>query len=350
MDFLQLDAELLGTSSALLTGSSAIIAILASIEQMSSSARAIKNIEWMQNSLENQENSVRRQTLETMLVENQAKLISRQQVPLVYLSPILFWPLVVIVALYSASAEHDTIWGLVLSVSSSLIIGWSLIRMTIRAYCERVRIYYQFCSMKYTFRPAEIDLLALTEGGTRKEFAQSGVLFFGIILCIAPLILSVIDGLNIWRTIVILVGLIMIVLMLMFIRDYAYRLAGDPTGGVSAFQRRINVRETVSSVLGARLTKEIEEIDESLKTIEQLRSQIIDEAKEPIRVSANASIQNLKNDIKLIQNELENTRAQLASAEEQSTYTTLGETLARIDARIVQSKAYLNSIRYGGLE
>src|SRR5699024_7464713 len=101
---------------------------------------------------------------------------------------------------------------------------------------------------------------------------------------------------------------------------------------------------------GARLTKEIEEIDESLETIEQLRSQIIDEAKEPIRVSVNASIQNLKNDIKLIQNELENTRAQLASSEEQFTYTTLGETLARIDARIVQSQAYLNSIRYGGLE
>lgn len=350
MDLVQLDADAWGASSAILSGGSALIAILAGIEQMSSSARAKKNIDWLQVSLQHEQKGSRRETLEKKLVQNQARLIARQEVPLWYLSPILVWPFLVTLSLYSASGEHSSLFGLIFAVASTIFLGINLIRATIRAYCERARIYYQFRSGKYEFRPAEIDILALMEGGTRKEFVQSGFIILGTSFGFATLILNVKYGPDPWQMVIFLVSVAVVLITCIFIKDYAYTLAGDSTGGVSAFQKRINIRRAVNSVLGPALKKEIDEVDDSLQTIKQLREEVTEAAKGTIRKSAGDSVEDLKKEVNLIIRDLESLKNELLTLEDGFTLAEVDERVTRIDGKIEQSKRKVQSLRFIELE
>lgn len=342
MNFMQLDGVAWEMSSAILSGGAALTAIIAGIEQASSSARAKKNIEWLQDSLQHERENSRREALEKKLVQNQAMLIARQEVPLWYLSPILVWPLLVALSLYSASGDHKSIFGLILAVASTIILGINLIRTTIRAYCERVRIYYQFCSGKYRFRPAEIDLLALMEGGTRKEFVHSGLLTVGTSFGFASLILSVKYGPNPWWIIILIISISIVIISCIFIKDHAYTLAGDSTGGVSPFQGRINIGRAIDSVLGPELVKEINEIDKYIRKIEQLREEIDESMKEPRRAVLGESLQNIKKEIHSIIEDLENLRDELSSSKDGSNFSDTDEDLALIDEKIKQIKTAFN--------
>lgn len=350
MDLVQLDADVWGKSSAILSGGSALIAILAGIEQMSSSARAKKNINWLQASLQHEQKGSRREALEKKLVQNQARLIARQEVPLWYLSPILVWPFLVTLSLYSASGEHSSLFGLIFAAASTILLGQYLIRATIRAYCERVRVYYQFRSGKYEFRPAEIDFLALMQGGTRKEFVQSGFIILGTSFGFAALILNVKYGPNPWYLFVSFISIAVILFTCIYIKDYAYMLAGDSTHGVSAFQSRINIRRAVNSVLGPELVKEINEVDKSLQRIEQLRKEITEAMKGPMRKDLGKSVKGLKNDVNLIISDLESLRNDLLTSEDGFTLTELNERVAWIDRKIEQSKRDVRSLIFIELE
>lgn len=350
MDFVQLDASAWRTSAAILSGGSALIAILAGIEQMSSSARAKNNIEWLQASLQQEQEGPRREALEKKLVQNQARLIARQEVPLWYLSPILVWPLLVILALYSASGEHNSLLGLTFAVIGTIIFGLNLIRTTIRAYCERTRIYYQFYSGKYKFRPAEIDILALMEGGTRKEFVQSGFLIVGTSFGFAALILSVKYGPNPWRIVILLASIFAVLVTCMFVKDYAYTFAGDSTGGISAFQKRINIRKVTNSVLGSEFEEEINGIDTSIQTIEKLRAEVDEAMRGPIRAGLGDMVRELKKNIHLVISDLESLRNKISSSEAESNFTEAREQIALIDKKIEQIKIAVQSIKFSGLE
>ncbi|WP_146001744.1 hypothetical protein [Corynebacterium ulcerans] len=344
---MQLDADAWGTSSAILSGGSALIAILSGIEQMPSSARAKKNIDWLQASLQNEQEGSRRKTLEKKLVQNQARLIARQEVPLWYLSPILVWPLLVTLSLYSASGKHSSLFSLLFAASTTIIFGLTLIRITIRAYCERTRIYYQFCSGKYNFHPAEVDILSLMQGGTHKELIQSGCIILGTSFCFATLILNVKYGPDPWRMIIFYFSVAAILLTCIFIKDHAYRLAGDSTGGVSGLQRRINIRQAVNSLLGPELEKKIDEVDKSLQIIDELRKEVTAAMTGPLRKELGDKIQDLKKNADLIISDLKSLRNTLLSPKDGRTFANLSEQVEEIDKKIEQNKIEVQSIKFG---
>lgn len=350
MDLGPFEATGLETGAAILSGGSALIAILAGVEQVSSSSRAKKNIEWLQTSLQYQGDGPRGEALEKNLVQNEAKLIARQEVPLWYFSPILVWLVGVAAALYSASDEHNSIFGLILAVISIIAFGLNLIRATIRAYCERTRIYYQYGSEKYKFRPAETDILALMEGGTRKEFIQSGFLLLGISVCSATIVLSVQYGTTLWRLVIFIVSIVLVFFTCFAVNAYAYEQAGDASGGVSAFQRRINIRRMASSLLGPDLENKLDEIDKSIQTAKQLSVEVDEAMKPQIKDVLDGQIQDLKEIVNEVVTDLESLRNELTSSVTGSDFITMGKRLEQINERIKESKRLAQYMRSFGIE
>lgn len=340
----------MGTGSAILSGGSALIAIIAGVEQMSSSARAKKNIEWLQTSLQHEKEGPRRETLGKKLVQNQARLVARQEVPLWYFSPILAWFLMVALALYSASGENNSLFGLVSAVIGTIVVGLNFTRVTIRVYCERTRIYYQFCSGKYKFRPAEIDIVSLMEGGTRKEFLQAGILVGGISFCAATFILSVQYHLSMWRLIILLVSILAILITCIYIQHYAHTLAGDPTGGAPALERRRNVQRAVSSVLGPGLEKELQEIDKSFQELGELRAEISEAMTGQIRKTMDSSVREIKKDLHSISDDLRSLQGRLLSSPNESIFTEVSDELSRIDKKIEERKRDIEFMKFRQLE
>lgn len=345
LDLLQLDYSAWRTSSAILSGGSALIAILVGIEQMSSSARTKNDIEWLRASIPHEKIELRREALEKKLVQSQARLIARQEVPLWYLSPILFWPVLVAITLYPISDKHDSLFGILLAAGGGLFIGLQLIRTTIRAYCERVRIYYQHCSGMYKFRPAELDILALMEGGTRKEFIQSGVLFVGTIFGFAALVVSIKHGANFSYVVILITSSSAIMLTCWWVKDYAFKLAGNPNGAMSVFESRVHTRHTVRSLAGPEISKQFDDIDRSLKIIEELTGEFDKATEAPIRAILSDAASKLSTEVQSIIEDLESLKNELQRSEDGSTTSNILEKKKRVDERVQKVKKHLHSIR-----
>lgn len=275
IDFANFDGEILEVGSLVVSVSSALVTIFATLEQVSSSARARSNIDWILKSLEEKAHGVNPDALKKQLVRSQARLMARQEVPLRYFLPAVVWALIIAAVLYTESGDRSSIPSLLSSVLGAGGLGLYMVKMTIRAYCERVRIEYQLSSEKYKYRQAEIDFTSLIAAGSRKEFFQSFILVIGVCLSATSITVIQFSGLNFWRFAFLLASFGTVAITCLFVFDYARELAGDPAPSMPPYTKRRIHRKQVKELIGVKNKAEIRRIGSKLRAAESIKEEIL---------------------------------------------------------------------------
>jgi len=163
------DADFLTVFGAATGAVATLIAIVASIAQLTLGARARHVLDWTTQALATEINEARSAALTQLKLAVQGRLLAAHYVPgWRFIEPLL-WTLWAPLSLFLSARGDGSAWSALLAIAFSLSLFALPMRRGIRLYAERYRVMHQFVN-GIDFHPIRTDLMEQMEGGTRREF------------------------------------------------------------------------------------------------------------------------------------------------------------------------------------